>query len=81
LDIVFISNEILLTDRILTTNYITNSLVAIYKQVESDLENLFVLENKLLLYYNYLIVFNTWNLCIYLIQEVYNQVSTIYLRR
>jgi hypothetical protein len=43
----------------LITNRIINSLVVFYKQIESDLENLFIFENKLLLYYNRLIVPNT----------------------
>jgi hypothetical protein len=58
LDITFISDEILLIDRILITNRITNLLVAFRKQIESDLESPFILENKLLLYYNYLIIPN-----------------------
>jgi hypothetical protein len=74
----FISDETLLTDRILIINRTINSFVILRKQIESDLENLFVLKNKLLLYYNRLIVPNTLNLCIYLIQKTYNQVSTAY---
>jgi hypothetical protein len=58
LDIVFISDKILLTDRILTTNRIINLFVIIYKQIESDLENPFVFENRLLLYHDCLIIPN-----------------------
>jgi hypothetical protein len=59
LDITLISDKILLTGRILTINRTTNSLVAIYKQIELDLENPFAFENKLLLYYDLLIVLDT----------------------
>jgi hypothetical protein len=75
---VFISDKILLTDRILTTNHTINSLVAFRKQIETDLEGSFIFENRLLFYYNRLIIPNTWNLYIYLIQEAYNQVSIVY---
>jgi hypothetical protein len=68
LDIALISDEILLTDRILTINYTTNLLVAIRKQIELDLENPFVFENGLLLYHDRLIIPNTQNLYIYLRQ-------------
>ena len=85
IDLLLVEEEVLfnesrsLVDQILAANKDSESLRALYIQAESATPGEYTLEDGLLLYTSRLVVPATLNnLCIELIREAYDQISTAY---